>query len=230
MNPNNEESLEHFTLNCDLEFEKLDKTFIKNTHFFQERFEKLGERCVLTLNPNYSSIEGALNSLCEFDITAKNNQLEYEKICETKNVFSRKVKDTSAIVDSLKDKNQQATKQAQETERKLELLKTQLRSKEQISETNREIVNGDLQKIQEVLGLQIVRTTRGGIILSLTNIEKQNPSRKFSCHLGLSKKKYVAIDSDPKLPQLDKLVDTLNQTNDLSGFVQKIRNVFGHHI
>ena len=51
-------------LNFDLEFEKLDETFIKNTHFFQNRFEKLGERGILTSNRNYCSIEVDVSDAC----------------------------------------------------------------------------------------------------------------------------------------------------------------------
>jgi len=216
-------------VDVDQEIKILEETFMKNTQFFKGQFEKT-ESCFPTFTVNHNSVEEGLNSLCELDIEAKNIQHNKDEISKTKNEVNRKLKDVKEHVDNLKDKTLDLDKRSEESDKQLELLKMQIGGEEKVEERSRKKLLRELQKMKDVLGLELATSTRGGTIFTFTKIEKQDPSRKFICHLGLSNKKYKVIECAPALPYIDKLVQILNDTNDLSGFVQKIRQKFEQNL
>jgi len=238
------ESSQNFVMNVDQEFKILEESLVKNTHFFKDQFENI-KPSFQTLTVNYNSVEDGLNDLFELDIETKRIQHSFDAISRTKNEVNGKLKVVHEHVDSIKDKTQDLSKKTEDSDKQLELLKMNLGGKEKIIENSRKTLQGDLKKWKDVLGLELATSTRGGTVFTFTNIEKQDPSRKFMCHLGLSNtttdvkleegskdeparynRKYIEIDCDPALPKLDELVNILNKTNDLSGFVQKIHQKF----
>jgi len=218
------ESSQIFVMNGDQEFKILEETFMKNTQFFTEQFKKIEPS--QTFSVNYNSVEDGLNDLCELEIQTNNIQNNADAISRTKNAVNGKLKVVDEHIDDLKNKTKDFVKTAEESDKQLQLLKLNLGGKEKILENSRKRLLGDLKKWKDVLGLELFTSTREGTVFTFTNIEKQDSSRKFFFHLGLSSKKYRVIDCDPPLPRLDELLQILNETNDLSGFVQKIRQNF----
>lgn len=121
-------------------------------------------------------------------------------------------------------------------------------------ETGKHNIYGE--RIQEFLGLRMVETTSNSTVLIFNNIDKCDVNREFLCEFtlfGPDQRSYkgkalvtqaqysrysicnLTFFKIPVLkcePMLDNLVDlenTLNATNDLSGFVTKLRTKFQHY-
>ena len=85
-----------------------------------------------------------------------------------------------------------------------------------------------VEKYKSILGLEFVTSTRDGVLVVFSNIDKQDPDRKFLLHLAIQKdnKTYIVSDCVPPLDDMKNLVNTLNMNQDLSGFLVKIRLKF----
>ena len=103
-------------------------------------------------------------------------------------------------------------------------------------------VTEQLDKWTNILGLEVVPCSRG-FVIAFSNLSQvrqarqyQNcnasvlqtdPARRFSCQLEVGEdRNYRAVRVEPPVDAIQKMVDLLNLTNDLSGFVVTLRKTF----
>ena len=103
-------------------------------------------------------------------------------------------------------------------------------------------VTEQLDKWTNILGLEVVPCSRG-FIIAFSNlsqvrqarqyqscnasVSQTDPARRFSCQLEVGEhKNYRAVRVEPQVDAIQKMVDLLNLTNDLSGFVVTLRKTF----
>merc|ERR1711962_846528 len=86
-------------------------------------------------------------------------------------------------------------------------------------------LEAELARWKRTLGLEIV-TTKSGITFTFSNIVREDPERKFRCELVLVEGRYGVHHCDPKVNWLEAMVERLNVSNDLSGFMDTLRKKF----
>ncbi|CAH8390405.1 unnamed protein product [Eruca vesicaria subsp. sativa] len=65
-----------------------------------------------------------------------------------------------------------------------------------------------------------------GVKFTFTNIDAKSPTREFSFTLHYGNDIYTLLDCNSQLDDIDEMVQDLNKTNDLFGFVRLMRNKF----
>merc|ERR1712080_27499 len=106
-------------------------------------------------------------------------------------------------------------------------LKKSLANKGDIATVKKREIAEELKKWQNVLGLELINSSHGGVILVFRGVQRGDPERRFVCELGLdNSKQYLVKNCNPEVADLGAMVDILNKRNDLSGFVVKLRKKF----
>jgi len=123
---------------------------------------------------------------------------------------------------SMLEKNQRLQTMRDE----LESLRRQEREKDSGSKDKRTLLEQEIRKESELLGLEIRNTRDQSIILSYSNIDRSNSGRKYCCELKVVGRAYQLGEINPQIPDIQELLSTLNYTNDFSGFVVKLRERF----
>merc|ERR1712110_150646 len=214
--------------NC---FSHLKKRFDEKSEEWQKTWDFLPDTVSLA---DKVLEELKLVGAMEEDIAAK--QLSEQELLKAQNQKQRETQEISQKSDQLtvekneleKLKNELNSKQESRDE-KLKVLQQKINAKKENSDREREKSDVYGQRIKEFLGLQIVETTTGSTVLIFNNIDKIDPERKYLCEFtldGPDKRAYKVLKSEPMLDDLTELENTLNQTNDLSGFVTKLRLKF----
>ena len=175
---------------------------------------------------NYKQLETAIASLS--DAT--------EKVDSIKAEVSQKVEQTSVLYEEvqkiqklLEDTMQSSANIAEASRKKtleLDSLKASNNDKGDIVEGKKIELSEELLKWKTTLGLELVNSSHGGIIFVFTNIDREYPDKKFNCEVGLSDKVYKVNNCSPVLEDIDAMVEYLNKSNDLSGFVVTLRKRF----
>lgn len=65
-----------------------------------------------------------------------------------------------------------------------------------------------------------------GVKFTFTNVDAKRPTREFSFTVHYGNDIYTLLDCNPQLADMDEMVQELNKTNDLFGFVRLMRNKF----
>ncbi|KAJ0241696.1 Kinetochore protein SPC25 [Hirschfeldia incana] len=65
-----------------------------------------------------------------------------------------------------------------------------------------------------------------GVKFTFTNIDAKKPTREFSFTVHYGNDIYTLLDCNPHFDDMDEMVQELNKTNDLFGFVRLMRNKF----
>ena len=103
-------------------------------------------------------------------------------------------------------------------------------------------VTEQLDKWTNLLGLEVVPCSRG-FVIAFTNLSQvrqarlyptcnasvlqTDPARRFSCQLEVGEdRSYRVVRVEPPVDPIQNMVDLLNLTNDLSGFVVNLRETF----
>jgi len=122
---------------------------------------------------------------------------------------------------------QEFAAQEMKTRAKLEKLRSCVSDKEGQVEQERNKLEAELVRWKKALGLELT-TSKSGIVITLTNLVRDDPERAFRCELVLLEGKFKVERCNPDVEDLDALVDQLNNTNpvDLSGFVVSLRQRF----
>lgn len=121
---------------------------------------------------------------------------------------------------------QEFSEAAKGKEAETKALLARLRDKGDVIGSKKEKLKTELKRWKQVLGLEIQTTTKPSTAFVFTNIEREEPDRKFCFELGLEKGRYKVDRCEPPLAGLDGIVELLNKTNDLSGFVVTLRRKF----
>ena len=110
----------------------------------------------------------------------------------------------------------------------MEAMREKLAKRGDMAIVMREESFAQLEKYKSILGLEFVTSTRDGVLVVFSNIDKQDPDRKFFFHLAIQKddNSYTVADCVPPLDDMQNLVKILNMNQDLSGFLVTIRLKF----
>ncbi|XP_041367880.1 kinetochore protein Spc25-like isoform X2 [Gigantopelta aegis] len=77
------------------------------------------------------------------------------------------------------------------------------------------------------LGLQFRKISGNKLQMIFTSVDDKDPKAPCSFHVQIDdSRKYIISNCEPPVEELDCLVEKLNATNNLSGFVQAIRKAF----
>ncbi|CAF1708028.1 hypothetical protein HID58_055317 [Brassica napus] len=100
-----------------------------------------------------------------------------------------------------------------------------------VSKDNAGKVTGNKSKIDEAiswynqaLGFHV--EAGHGVKFTFTNIDAKRPTREFSFTVHYGNDIYTLLDCNPHLDDMDEMVQELNKTNDLFGFVRLMRDKF----
>jgi len=182
-------------------------------------------------------------SMCNRE-TSWNFQEAYQKIDELNTFSQRKenedseiVKDRQGLVEA--EKNIQALKEQttalkqniHETNRNMEASHERLRhemAQMSGSEADRRVkeLEAQLTKLGSALGLNVIRSTHGSLILTFSNLDRANPDQVNSIEIKVVDRKWTFVHSNPDIQNIDEMVRILNETNNLSGFISSARRVF----
>jgi len=88
------------------------------------------------------------------------------------------------------------------------------------------VMSSELEKWKKTLGLELIRSTHEGLIFKFTNVQRDDPDKIFTCELSVENRVYRINNCSPSFEGISEMVDTLNSTNDLSGFVVTLRKKF----
>merc|ERR1719369_424153 len=158
----------------------------------------------------------------------KNQELkekELQKISEKHEILEAEKRDWESLSEELVNKQE-----ARSEKLKIEKMKIEAKKENANRDKGKHDIYG--QRAKEYLGLRIVETTTDSTVLIFNNIDKCDVDREFLCEFALEgpdKRTYKVLKSEPELDDLQDLENTLNETNDLSGFVTKLRSKFQHH-
>ncbi|KAK4289912.1 hypothetical protein Pmani_036253 [Petrolisthes manimaculis] len=133
------------------------------------------------------------------------------------------------VIDSFQEKDREKDKLNQ----KLTEVLNQLAEKEekvgQMELKNQEVQNQGkkgLDLYRENLGLTITRTSRKTVLFTFTQVSRSSPETEYMLELSLDGEQYQLLGSNPPLPDLPRIQDRLNATNNLSGCVAYVRASF----
>jgi len=137
----------------------------------------------------------------------------------------------SSSINGLKEEVGHVRQNKQEIQKSIESNEERLRkdlAQMSGSEADRRVqdLEAQLSKLGNVLGLNLVRSTHGPLILTFTNIDRSNPDKIFSLQIKVVDRVWKFVESNPTLPNIEELLQTLNETNNISGFVSTVRRSF----
>merc|ERR1719296_89172 len=216
-----------------LNYEDEWKNFEEITSVNSQHYNKISQKVSKVVNKEReenlsdASIEQAIDTLFEASKSIENVQQDVVV----------KQADIEALKDTLEktEKNAKLTAEAA-TEfsstvdsklSELSNLKKNLSEKGDLATVRKVELAGELKKWRQVLGLELISSSHGGVILVFTAVQREDPERRFICELGLdTNKQYLVKNCNPEVAELKMMVDILNKKNDLSGFVVKLRKKF----
>ena len=176
---------------------------------------------------DHMAIEEAIETL--FDMSKNIGTIKEDVVQKSQSI-------EAALVELEKTKNatnltakaaSEFTGNAAEKQRELAKLKKALVDRGDLASVKKQELQEELKKWREMLGLELINSTHGGIILVFTSIDREEPTKKYICELEVEGgKTYVVKNCNPAMEDVHVLVDVLNKTNDLSGFVVNLRKKF----
>ncbi|KAB7508161.1 Kinetochore protein Spc25 [Armadillidium nasatum] len=85
----------------------------------------------------------------------------------------------------------------------------------------------ELDLITRCLGLRISRTNHNTLVFTFTQIQESDPERKYMVELCITEKnEYRLIQTVPPIKNLDVYEAKLNETNNFTGFLIFVRDLF----
>ncbi|XP_065053153.1 uncharacterized protein LOC135682265 isoform X2 [Rhopilema esculentum] len=109
---------------------------------------------------------------------------------------------------------------------KLEILETDVTALEKFVNAKEEKVLKGITFFKERLGLDFKTLKEDKIRVIFTKLDEDNEKRQFSFDTKIVESKYIVSNCNPPVQQLDAYVKEVNQTNDFTKFVVKMRKAF----
>merc|ERR1719391_1163558 len=104
--------------------------------------------------------------------------------------------------------------------------RSQIASSSDLYKEKQNVMSSEMEKWKKTLGLELIRSTHGGLIFKFTNVQRDDPDKIFTCELLVENRVYRVNNCSPSVEGISEMVETLNSTNDLSGFVVTLRKKF----
>jgi len=212
-------------LDLDEEMRKFEDCMKKNSEYYDKEGDNLtGE--VDEAQLTYNTVDDAVCTLVELAKEVQVVVRQGRSLNDEEQGGSRAVEEARERVEKREKEASEARKKRKKSLAKLEVLQGKLAERGDMAKGKRDELVAEMEKYKTAMGLDIVSSTHGGVLLVFTNIDKQEPDRRFTLHLATEAKTYRADECSPHLEDLEKLVNILNKTNDLSGFLVKLRQKF----
>ena len=227
----------------DEEFKNFDNTLNQNLTRFNKVTEEVDKfKADNYINSNIENLDEALQSLirCASDKENVSAKLEDEKAH-----IDDAIKEIGDILTQMDSSNKMLAKENEDVtkmKRELSQHQTKTTSCRDLIEEKKGKLGVEMEKWKETLGLNLVLSTHGGIIFNFTNVMRENPERRFMCEIkgnvvfktllilellfSVVDKVYRVENCTPRIPDIDAMLEVLNQTNDLSGFAVTLRRKF----
>jgi len=203
-----------------------------NAANFERKLERVGERREVARGEESwqgleitNKLEEAVAGLKEGEAEVEVALKKLERGNEAVAAFKNKVEEMAAEVAEAASSAQEFGGKAERREAEVAKLQRTVVNKEGQVEEERAKLETELARWKRSLGLEIV-STKSGITFIFTNLVREDPEKKFRCELGLEGGRYIVLHCLPQVNGLPMLVDHLNATKDLSGFMVTLRKKF----
>lgn len=140
-----------------------------------------------------------------------------------------KEKSTSERLEAIAVETKSLTAKETARKEKLDIIKKRLELQETNVDAQKDVLESYVKRAQHFLGLNICHSDQKTVIITMNQIDKTDLERDFLCEIqipDLDREHYSVLRSEPVLEDMKQLEETLNATNDLSGFVVKLRQMF----
>ena len=224
----NEEGFELPPLNFEAEYTKYDNISHQNGKMYQQVAQRNIKNAVTGCQgaPSFEKMDKTIVTLYEAAKVIDSIKLEVKQKQEKIETVETDVQDIGNKISLTAKSAQEFSVQAEKKELELKNRANAMNDKGDIVEEKRAKLTSELEKWKNILGLELVNSSHGGIIFVFTNIDRDDSGKKFSCEVGLSDRQYKVTQCFPMVPGLENMVELLNKTNDLSGFVVNLRRKF----
>ena len=215
-------------LNYEAEFNNFENIIQINAQYHHQVSQKYIKSAVKGFQEplSFEKLDEAIQTLFDaakvIDSVKSEVNQKQEKIVIVNKEFEEMKKSVNITAKSAQEFSDAADKKQIE----LKNLVAAMSDKGDIVEEKRVKLSAELAKWKRILGLELVNSSHGGIIFVFTNIDRENPDKKFSCEVGLENMLYKVANCLPMVANIENMVDLLNKTNDLSGFVVNLRKKF----
>ena len=241
---NMEGELEFEPLLYEEEFKNFDQTLDQNLTRFNKVNEEVDKfEADNYINSNIENLDEALQSLIRSQANKDKISATLEKERTHIDDTIREIGDILSQRDSSSKMLAKANEDIMKKKRELSQHQNQTTSSRDLIEEKKGKLGLEMEKWKETLGLDLVLSTHGGIIFNFTNVKREDSQRRFMCEI--KGKDYIKIlfdpnsylfpvvdrvyrveNCNPKVQEIDAMVEVLNQTNDLSGFAVTLRKKF----
>ena len=104
-----------------------------------------------------------------------------EELAKMKQEVEKARESSSGLVRSVEE----LTRRAGERETRLAARRSEAGRERSLAEEERRGVSGELERFKETLGLELVSSTHGGTLFIFTNVDRNEPDKKFSFELAV---------------------------------------------
>eukprot|EP00092_Neocalanus_flemingeri_P006911 GFUD01007460.1.p1 GENE.GFUD01007460.1~~GFUD01007460.1.p1 ORF type:complete len:236 (-),score=60.90 GFUD01007460.1:57-764(-) len=215
-------------LNYNSEFVNFANIIQQNAQYHQQVAQKYIKGAVKARQEplSFNKLDEAIQTLYDASRVVDSVKSEVNQKQEKLVIVGKEYEDINKKVNLTSRSAQEFSEAADKKQAELKTLVSATSDKGDIVEEKRVKLSAELAKWKKILGLELVNSSHGGIIFVFTNIDRESPERKFSCEVGLENRTYMVANCLPMVPGLESMVEILNRTNDLSGFVVNLRKKF----
>jgi len=223
-----EDGLEIHSLNYEGEVSNFESIIQQNMRYHQQVSQKLIKSAMKgRQNPmNFEKMDQAIHTLNDAANKIDSARLEVIQKKDKVEIVKKECSEMQKKVNLTAKSAQEYCDEADKNQLELKSLEAATSEKANIVEKKREKLSAELAKYDRILGLELVNSSHGGIIFVFSNIHCDNPDKKFSCEVGYEGKQYKVSSCLPMVPGIEDMVQLLNRTNDLPGFVVNLRKKF----
>jgi len=162
-----------------------------------------------------------------------------EKEIEYSNAIEKERKDAENLANQLSEKKKlklqllskrdELIHMKKELEKKLNEKRKELSYKKMEKEEQIKRNNPELKFYENALAMKMSTLKEGIMEFAFTNINKELNSKKYSFIIDVSNKNYKVIDCQPRVPELNPLLNNLNSTRNFYEFLKYMRVAFINH-
>ena len=214
-------------MNFSNEMKSLEDCMEKNSKYYAESAVRLSDE-VHYVHLTYENIEDAIEDAITIAKEAQDMTRQVGSVCEEEGRVKTEAEAARGRMEVQLKEARGAREREEKSNIQLEAMREKLAKRGDLAIVKKDESIAELENYKRALGLDFVSSTRAGVVVVFSNIDKQDPDRKFFFHLAIQQERntYTVADCLPPLDDMQKLVNMLNQNQDLSGFLGKIRLKF----
>ncbi|ORX76371.1 hypothetical protein BCR32DRAFT_271313 [Anaeromyces robustus] len=181
-------------------------------------------------------LKAALEDRAQRTQILKQMEIYEEKENEYSNAIDKERKDAEILANQISEKKKlklqllskrdELIYMKKELETKLTEKRKELSYKKMEKEEQMKKNDPELNFYENTLAMKMTALKEGIIEFTFTNINKEQTSKKYSFIIDVSNKNYKILDCQPKVPELNILLNNLNDTRNFYDFLKLIRIAF----